>query len=189
MPTWGQTSTTNATNNASFSTTFRMMGGTSPNVSGMTLDSVSVDFSGSGQSLRVAVYSGGSLSDPVGATLVEDLGQITINGARQFWTVNSASNPSIAANAPLWIAVKQGAGATGYWSTSSTDAGDFQTARGRNNHTGQTNGTTVTAAFPSTLDGTASFTSAWYAWYLTYSTGGSGSNAPRSQFYHLQGMR
>jgi hypothetical protein len=190
MPTWGQTSTTNATNSASFGSTFRMMGGTSPNTAGMALQSVSLDFSGTGQSIRVAVYTGGaSLSDPVGATLVEDLGQITVNGTRQFWTVNSSTSPAIPQNAPLWIAVKQGTGATGYWSTSSADAGDFQTARGRFQITGQTNGTDPTLAFPSTLNGTSGFALFWYAWYLTYNVGGAASNAPRSMFYALNGMR
>lgn len=172
MPTWGQTVTTNATNSTALNSTFRLMGGTSPNTAGMTLNSVSLDLSGSGQSIRVAVYTGGTLTNPTGATLVEDLGQLTINGARQFFTVNSASSPSLPQNATLWIAVKMGAsGATGYWSTSSADAGDFQTARGRADQTGQTNGTNVTLAFPSTLDGTANFSPAWYPWYLTYTVG------------------
>ena len=177
MPTWGQTNTTNATNSGTFGSTFRLMGGTSPNVAGMTLSSVSLDFSGSGQSVRVAVYTGGTADNPVGATLIEDLGQLTINGARQFWTKNSATNPELLQNAILWIAVKQSTGATGYWSTSSADAGDFQAARGRDNHTGQTNGTDPATAFPSTLDGTASFSSAWYAWYLTYTVGSSATPA------------
>lgn len=189
MPTWGQTVTTNATNSGSFGSTFRLMGGTSPNVSGMILNSVSLDLSGSGQSVRVAVYTGGTAADPVGATLVEDLGQLTVNGARQFFTKNSTTSPALPQNALLWIAVKQTTGTTGYWSTSSADAGDFQTARGRDNHTGQTNGNDPTTAFPSTLDGTASFSTAWYAWYLTYSVSGGSSNAPRSAFYHLHGMR
>lgn len=188
MPTWGQTSTTNATNSASFSSTFRMMGGTSPNTAGMTLQSVSLDFSGTGQSIRVAVYTGGaSASNPVGATLVEDLGQITVNGTRQFWTVNSSTIPSIPQNALLWIAVKQSTGATGYWSTSSADAGDFQTARGRDNHTGQTNGNDPTTAFPSTLDGAASFSNAWYAWYLDYSISGGSPSTPAFGRYGVRG--
>jgi hypothetical protein len=188
MPTWGQTSTTNATNSGSFGSTFRMMGGTSPNTSGMTLQSVSLDFSGTGQSIRVAVYTGGtSLSDPVGATLVEDLGQITINGTRQFWTVNSSTTPSIPQNASLWIAVKQGTGATGYWSTSSADAGDFQTARGRFQMSGQTNGTDPTLAFPSTLNGTSSFALFWYAWYLTYSTASASASTPAFGRYGVRG--
>lgn len=169
MPTWGQTNNTGATTSAPLNSTFRLMGGTSPNTAGMVLNSVSLDLSGSGQVIRTAVYTGGTLANPTGATLVEDLGQLTINGARQFWTANSVSNPSIPQNSPLWIAVKMGgSGAIGYFSSSSIDAGDFQTVRGRSNQTGQTNGTDPTAVFPSTLDGTAAFAGFWYPWYLTY---------------------
>lgn len=185
MATWGQTSTANATNSGAFSSTFRLMGGTSPNVADMVLQSVSLDLSGTSVTVRVAVYTGGSAGNPVGATLVEDLGTLLVNGSRQFFTINSTTNPALPQNALIWIAVKQGlSGATGYWSTSSADAGDFQTARGRDNHSGQTGGTDPAAAFPSTLDGTASFSSAWYAWYLTYDTAPSGpSPAALADYY------
>ena len=178
MPTWGQTNTTNATNSTAFSSTFRLMGGTSPNVAGMTLSSVSLDLSGTGQTVRIAVYTSASLTTPVGATLIEDLGTLVINGSRQFWTKASTTNPLLPQNAPLWIAVKQTSpAATGYWSTSSADAGDFQTAQGRANITGMTGGNDPTVAFPSTLDGTNAYSNAWYAWYLTYTASGGSSTS------------
>jgi len=170
MATWGRTNTANHTNSGAFTSVLRLMGGTSPNLADMVLESISLDFSGSGQQPRIALYTGGTASDPTGATLVEDLGRLTINGARGFYTINSTTNPTIPQNALIWIAFKHGvSGPTGYWSTSSADAGDFQTARGRDNRSGATGGNDPATAFPATLDGTASFANAWYAWYLDYS--------------------
>ena len=194
MPTWGQSSITGITATASVSSVFRMMGGTSPNVDDMVLQSLSFDFAGgaSNRTVRCAIYQGGSSSSPIDATLLEDLGTFTVTASepRKFWTVASTTNPTIAKNTATWLAVKAGAGSfTWYFSSSSAQAGDFFTGDGRAGITGATNGTDPTLGFPATLDGSNSYAATWYAWYLDYNVGGSASNTPRSQFYHIQGMR
>jgi hypothetical protein len=178
MPTWGRTSAASTNDSGTINSTFRGMGGTSPNTDGMTLDSVSVYLAqGSGGEVRVAVYTGGALDNPAGATLLEDLGVVSLpsTASPAFTTVNSVSNPAIPKNAPLWIMAKNdGGGVTAYWYTSSAGAGDFQTARGRVGMTGATNGVADGSAYPNPLDGTAAFASAWYPFYLTYSEAVSG---------------
>ena len=169
MATWGMTNAAGASNSFAFDAVFRMVGGTSPNLADMQLDSISLYFSGSGQQPRIALYTGGTAADPTGATLVEDLGQLTINGSAAFYTINSTSNPTIPQNAQIWIAVKHGtSGPTGYLDTNSANRGDLD-ANGRDNLTGVTGGTDQTVAFPATLDGTDSFAGFYYPWYLTYS--------------------
>jgi hypothetical protein len=172
MALWGRTIQGGASSTADLFAV-RAMGGTSPNTDGMVLQSVTLYIAGdAGDGPRVAVYQGGSLDNPVGATLVEDLGILTRSGSAGFQTISSATNPSLTKNVPTWIFAKDNntpPNTTIYFSSSSADAGDFQTARGRADLSGMTGGNSSANAYPSTLDGTSSFSSAWYPWYLDYS--------------------
>lgn len=185
MPDFGQISATNFATPGTFRSVFRMLGNTAPNLDNMVLQSVSTRWGRespfNSQDVRVAVYTGGSLTDPVGATLLEDLGTFTVNAntLSTLYTKNSVSNPTIPKNVPVWIAAKSNAADSLVLgiSTSSADAGDWQSARGRSNIASPTGGTDHTVAFPSTLDGTSTFASTWYAWYLTYNV--VGGSTPR----------
>jgi hypothetical protein len=151
---------------------FRMMGGTSPNIDNMRLRTVRIEAKGVGTQPRVAVYTGGSLDNPIGATLLEDLGQMTLADGKQFHGKLSDHTPSIPKNTPVWVAFKHDTGApTVYYNSSGEPYFDFQTERGRAQITGATGGTDQTAGFPTTLDGTAAFSSSWYSYYLTYTVG------------------
>jgi hypothetical protein len=150
----------------------RVMGGQF-SASSQTLNSVEIYCSsgGSGQA-RVAVYTGGTLSDPTGATLLEDLGAITAPATAAFTSISSTANPTIPANAIVWIYVHSATaqGFSVYASTNSADSGDFQSARGRGDlGVGQT----PTGAAPASL-GAASFSNFWYSWRLDATVAASG---------------
>lgn len=164
---WSQSGTGGLTN------TLRVVGGTSPDVDNMVLNEVTLRFAvniAGTRTLRCAVYSGGALDNPVGASLVEDLGVFTISGAMANYVIEALGSSAIPRNVPLWIAVKvlDGGNIDIPIRTDSTGSGDLQTARGRAALTGQTGGNDATVAFPATLDGSATFGAFWYGWYLDY---------------------
>ena len=111
----------------------RAMGGTSPNVDGMILKSVSVyvDNTHSSQ-VRLAVYQGGDLnSGPDGAALICDAGTTTGSATNQFLTLTCADT-LILKNTPVWVAVKgNDAGFAVQYSSSNANAGDYQITDGR----------------------------------------------------------
>ena len=150
----------------------RGMGGQSPNTSGMTLDSVSIYASGDGAgAVRVGVYAGGTLDNPVGASLVVDLGPQAIP-VEPGWVTIPASGEAIPADTPLWIFTRadQNEDVTVYSTTNSANAGDFQSTRGRTEIGGTASGGAGSInAWPDPLDGSASFGSYWYSYYLTFS--------------------
>jgi hypothetical protein len=162
MAYWGR-STTNGT---AYSVNWaRVMGGQF-SASDQTLNAVEI-YCSSGDGLgkaRVAVYIGGTLADPTGATLLEDLGAITAPASPAFTSIISTNNPTIPASATVWIYVHAVAvaGVSVYASTASADSGDFQSERGRGNVGG---GLDSTVAPPASL-GAASFSGFWYSWRL-----------------------
>ncbi|RJQ43511.1 MAG: hypothetical protein C4538_12085 [Nitrospiraceae bacterium] len=168
---WGRTAANGTNTNVNF---VRVMGGTSPNVDGMKLKSVSVYVGNSHSSqVRVAVYQGGDLSSgPDGATLLCDAGATSGSGTNQFLTLTCPAGPLILKNAPLWVAVKgNDSGFAVQYSSSSANAGDFQTANGRFQSGGQVS-TDESVAFPATWPSdSGTFSNYWYSYYLTYETG------------------
>lgn len=172
---WAQTTT------GTFQNVFRLVGGLAPSTSNMVLQSVTVgpfESNTIARSIRVAVYSGGSANNPLGATLVEDLGVVSISaGGYLMYTVNSVSSPTIPASQHLWIACKssdpQNDTLRLQFRSDNTASGDLSSTAGRVNSASETNGTSETTAFPSTLAGTMSTGTAYYGWHLTYTVSGS----------------
>lgn len=171
MATWGQ-STALASSNVVNSC--RAMGGTfSP--SGQELASISMRLSGTGN-VRLAVYQGGSLSTgPAGATLIWDGGTVAVSGLN--WYTATGASSALTAGAVTWVAWKANdSTASWYFSSSSADAGDFQTANGRWNSVAVSNDETI--AWPTTWPSDAgSFGAFWYSIYLTHQAA-SGTSIP-----------
>ena len=146
----------------------RCMGGTSPDRSDLTLQSISISTAENGEQARVAVYQGGVLTDPQAASLVWDGG--IIQDADGTVTASGANTP-LAGNEVTWICIKgDDNGFDVNHINSHEGAGsDFQTGEGRWTTNALSNDETV--PYPSTLaGGGTSFSNFWYSWYLTYST-------------------
>ena len=155
-------------NGTSFSSQqVRGMGGTFPNIEGAKLESVSINVAEHSRQGRLAVYIGGALDAPEGATLLEDLGQTT-GSDTGFITVTSATNPTIPANSVVWVWWKtDGTLFTTRYQTDSGGAGDFQTVRGRAaDPTAVSNDPAV--GWPATMPGGSGFGNFWYSTYLNY---------------------
>lgn len=166
MTYWGRSTTAGS----SFGTGFqRAMGGTFVGTD-QVLDGAEFWLSGNGtDSVRVAIYVGGTVDDPSGATLLEDLGQITPAATIGWVRANSSTNPTISANSVVWVYL-HGTGATSTTATTDdTDTGDFQSARGRASFSSSSK--LASEAPPATLPA-ASFSNFWYAWRLDYSAAG-----------------
>jgi hypothetical protein len=163
---WGRTVANGTNTNVNW---VRTMGGTSPDVNGMMLKSVSVYVGDTHTSqARVAVYQGGNLSSgPDGATLLCE-GLTTGSATNSFVTV-TCSDTLLMKNTPTWIAVKgNDSGFAVQYSSSNANAGDFQTTDGRFQSGGQVSSDESTA-FPTTWPSdTGTFSNYWYSFYLTY---------------------
>ncbi|MFH1427490.1 MAG: DUF2341 domain-containing protein, partial [Patescibacteria group bacterium] len=111
----------------------RAEGGMSPNVSGMKLKGIAIYInSAHSAQIRMAVYEGGSLSSPTGATLLKDFGLTTGSGTYQYYIAETTDDIDITANTPLWVVIKGNDGTISTVnSTSAADAGNFQSERGR----------------------------------------------------------
>jgi len=148
----------------------RAMGGTSPDKDGLLLKSVYVycDTNHSSQ-VRLAVYEGGDLDDPSGATLLYDFGQTTGSATGEWLKLDVTGEVSITKNTPLWIAVKgndTGFGVAYYSATG--NEGDFQAGRGRFVSDGSVS-SDESVAYPSTWPSDAgTFADFWYSFYLEY---------------------
>ena len=95
---------------------------------GQELTSISVKVYNSVEDdLRVALYSGGTLTDVSGATLLEDLGVITLTGNTEWLTINSTTNPLIPEGALLWIGLKSGQTNVCARGSAGAPIGDFDT--------------------------------------------------------------
>lgn len=163
---WGRDDATGFTGTGSAHS--RSMGGTSPSQDGMIIESVSIFLGAQTGDVRLAVYESGDLDDPNGAHLLWDAGTVNPGGTQGWYTINHPSGGVAWASATTtWIAWKRNTGVNVFYSTASTDSGDFQTARGRNdNNFSQVPGT----AYPATYSDTGTFANFWYAMYVTYTT-------------------
>lgn len=150
----------------------RAMGGQFPDVSGATLLSVLI-YIGSAHSeqLRLAVYQGGDLATgPDGADLIYDFGQISGTATDTWIQLDVSGGPySLTGDTPTWVAFKGNAGTTDtVYSTSSADAEDFQSDRGRFVTGGEVSADpTVSYPDPWPTD-SGSFAGYWYSTYLIY---------------------
>ncbi len=148
----------------------RAMGGTSPNLDNMVLDSVSIYVGTTHtQQIRLAVYSGGDLvTGPAGATLLHDYGETSGSGTSEWLTI-TGPQISLPKNTPTWVAFRNNGGYTVYYQSSSPIGSDYQTARGR--WASIDIDGDETSSYPSTwpTDSGGSFSNFWYSVYLTYS--------------------
>ncbi len=165
MATWGQP--TNLGSNFAQDTAVRIIGGDGP-AGAQQITSINLYgfmTSGTGD-VRLGVYTGGTLTDPSGASLLWDAGKVTLGVTEQAYQITH-SGVSLPGGQVLWLAWRTGVSALRFkGSTSSVDAGDFQSARGRFN-------TTLTpvdenTAFPSSLGDQSggSFGNFWYSLWL-----------------------
>lgn len=172
---WGQPNTAPMTLSLSFEGV-RAYGNISPDVADMTLDSFSLwahNTLNNTRRLRIALYSGGTLSDVNGATLLASTGVFTFPAltASPTWYTLAPTVPGVAIprNSLIWVvaAFEQ---VTIRYSTNSADSGNFQSARAGARVENQRPATDVmTLGFPSTLS-TVTFGSSWLPLYMTYST-------------------
>lgn len=97
---------------------------------------------------RLAVYSGGTLTDPEGATLLHDFGQ-TSGAVVNDWVTLMGADVEIPAGEPLWFAFKRSSGFPVLYSSKKVNAGCYQNVRGRSIVTGMSVDPTV--AYESTV--------------------------------------
>jgi len=146
------------------------LSGTSPASSGMNLSQACLRNQGGTGDVRIAVYQGGSLATgPAGATLIEDLGIISGDSSSSWFCASTGSSPAMAASTVTWIFIKTNDNSLWElkYSTSSGDAGDFQTGQGM--WYGDSLDKDETVAYPSTYPADSTgFGGAWYSAYLSY---------------------
>ncbi len=145
----------------------RAMGGTSPNTDFMTLQSVSIYVSGTNSAdVRLGVYTGGTLANPSGATLLCDAG-LTPIGLTNQWITLACPAVTIPKNTPTWVAFKgNDSGFAIPYQNNNGGAGNFQLTRGRYNSTSVS--TNENTAYPATWTAGGSFGNYWYSVYLSY---------------------
>ncbi|MFX0095250.1 MAG: hypothetical protein ACFFBD_26180, partial [Candidatus Hodarchaeota archaeon] len=154
---WGITS-------SSFSSTsthsnVRYMGGTSPNVD-VTVTKLHIRCGSSG-TVSIALYTGGSLSNPTGAVRRTEAHGVSVSSG---WNEIDVPDYGVAANSITWIGWAHSCSV--YYSTSSSNAGDFQSGRGRWSQSSPSN-YNENSALP-TNPGSGSFSNYWYAVYAEY---------------------
>jgi PKD repeat protein len=156
---WGITSssfTVTATH-----TEYRYMGGTSPNIENMKVTKLHIRYSGAG-TMAIALYTGGSLTNPTGASKKTEAYNVTLSAG---WNVIDVPDYNWPKNTVTWIGWCH-AGGSVYCSSSSADAGNFQSARGRWSQTTPSDAD-ETSPMP-TNPGSGSFSNYWYAVYVEY---------------------
>ena len=150
-------------------------GGTSPNYASMTIRSISMYLSGTGD-IRLGVYTGGSLTNPASSTLLWDAGTVNPNGVAGWYTVNHPSGGvSWEQATTTWLAFKHnnGAALTVYTSTTGVGLDDFQASPGR-----WENGFSSSSAVAFPTNGGSGVTStSRYAIYVNYSVTSATSTA------------
>jgi hypothetical protein len=153
------------------------MVGTCPNETDMVLDSVSIYVCQHGAQVRVAVYQGGSPSDPEGATLIEDFGVTTGTHINQWLTLMSSSNPALAANTLTWLVIKGNDG--GFKSAIKDTSGEKEDFSADGIWVDDTISSDEATAYPSAWPATGGsyYANYWHCIYLTYSIS-AGGGAP-----------
>ena len=143
----------------------RSMGGTSPNTDGMLIDTISIYLGAQTGDVRLAVYTGGTEADASSATLLWDAGTVNPMGTAGWYSIGHPSGGvAWPKNTVTWLAWKRDTGVHVYYSNSTADAGDFQTARGRNNNSFSPS---PGVAYPGTY-GAGTFNGAWYSLYVVH---------------------
>jgi len=156
---WGITSS--AFTSTSTVTSYRYIGGTSPNIDNMTVTRLHIRYGGTG-TVAIALYSGGLLTDPTGAIKRTEAYNVAVSNG---WNAIDVPDYSWPKNTITWIGWAHGGGNV-YYSTNPADAGDFQSARGRWNQNSPADAD-ETSPMP-TNPGDGSFSNNWYAVYAEY---------------------
>jgi len=156
---WGITSS--AFTSTSTHSNYRYMGGTSPDIDNMKVTKLHVRYSGTG-TMAIALYTGGSLTNPTGATKRTEVYNVALSSG---WNVIDVPDYNWSKNTITWIGWCHGGGSV-YYSSSSADAGDFQSARGRWSQTTPSNAD-ETSPMP-TNPSSGSFGNSWFAVYVEY---------------------
>jgi len=152
---------------SSVHTNYRYMGGTSPAIPNMKVTSLHIRTTGAG-TVAIALYTGGALNDPTGSVKHTEAYNVAVSAG---WNEIDVPDYNWASNTVTWIGWAHNTGI--YYSTSSGDAGDFQTARGRWSQTAPADAD-ETAAMPAN-PGAGSFSDFWYAVYVEYEVGSIGN--------------
>lgn len=131
------------------------------------LTGISIKHSGSSTTIRAAVYSGGSLSNPNGATLLHDFGEISVTTSP---TEASCTAVEIPNDTPIWLIIKYASFGLTYSAVNAyANAGNYQVENGRADLTSSL-GYDTSVAFDSTLStSTPTFSANWYPWDITIS--------------------
>jgi len=158
---WGITSS--AFTNSATHSNYRYLGGMSPNVDNMKVTKFHIRYSGTG-TVAIALYTGGKLTNPTGATKRTEAYNVAVSSG---WNEIDVPDYYWEKNTVTWIGWCNGGGNV-YYSSSSADAGDFQSARGRWSQTTPSDAN-ETSPMP-TSPGSGSFSNYWYAVYVEYET-------------------
>jgi len=156
---WGITSS--AFTSTATHSNYRYMGGTSPDIDNMKVTKLHVRYSGTG-TMAIALYTGGSLTNPTGATKRTEVYNVALSAG---WNVIDVPDYNWSKNTITWIGWCHSGGSV-YYSSSSADAGDFQSARGRWSQTTPSNAN-ETSPMP-TNPSSGSFGNSWFAVYVEY---------------------
>ena len=156
---WGITS--NSFTDTSVHLEYRYLGGTSPDIDNMTVTKLHIRYSGTG-TMAIALYTGGTLIDPTEAIKRTEAYNVAVFAG---WNEIDVSDYDWEKNAITWVGWCHSGGNI-YYSSSSGESGDFQSARGRWSQTIPFDAN-ETSSMP-TSPGSGSFVSYWYAIYVEY---------------------
>ena len=156
---WGVTSS--AFTKSVPNSNYRYMGGMSPNIDNMKVTKLHIRCSGTG-TIAIALYTGGALTTPIGATKRTEAYNITVSAG---WNEIDVPDYYWEKNTVTWIGWCT-AGGSVYYSSNSADAGNFQSARGRWSQTTPSDAD-ETSPMP-TSPSSGSFNNYWYAVYAEY---------------------
>jgi hypothetical protein len=155
-------------------TTVRYMGGTSPAISDMVAKALWYRSEGSG-TISIAMYTGGALDDPTGATRQRAVANQSVSAG---WNRIPITDFDWGSSTITWVGWTFGGGAGPYYESdtppvSSAVGGDWQLDRGRWNQTDPSDYDEATLL--PTSPGAGSFDDFWYNVYIEYDIGSSSS--------------
>ena len=162
---WG-INTTSFTD-VSVHTSYRYMGGTSPDIANMKITKLHIRANGAGV-VAIGLYTGGNLTDPTGATKQTEAYNVAVVAG---WNEIDVPDYMWPQNTTTWIGWAHNTGV--YYSDQSSDAEDFQTATGRWNQDIPADADETTAMPSNPTAG--SFDAYWYAVYAEYEVGSLGN--------------
>lgn len=159
---WGITTIGTDSTNSNHS---RAIGGLSPNILNMKINSISIYLGKETEPVRLAIYTGGQPDNPSSATLLWDAGIVTSSGTKGWYTISHPTGIDWQPNTFTWLAWKRNNGTTVFYNTNSSYCGNFQSERGRNNNSFNQS---PSIGFPTNYGEVGTFYDAWYSIYLTY---------------------